>query len=59
MHKSSDFHNLGAKPISKSTMIKFFYVYTCMYAGLIPALHSASERQRYLVTTSLIGWVQA
>ena len=27
--------------------------------GLIPGLRPANERQRYFVTTSLIGWVQA
>ena len=26
--------------------------------GLIPGLRPANERQRYIVTTSLIGWAQ-
>ena len=30
-----------------------------MYAGLILGLHSANERQRYFVTTSLIGSAKA
>ena len=31
----------------------------CAWPGLIPGLRPASERRRYFVTTSLIGWSQA
>ena len=30
-----------------------------MYTGLIPSLPQTIARRRYIVTTSLIGWVQA
>ena len=40
-----------------SLQSEFEYRHT--YSGLIPGLHPANERQRYFVTTSLIGWVQA
>ena len=33
--------------------------YLQAWSGLILGLHSANERQRYIVTMSLIGWVQA
>ena len=33
--------------------------YKYEYAGLILGLPPANEKQRYIVTTSLIGWAQA
>ena len=35
------------------------YIHNYMFAGLILGLRPANERRRYLVTTSLIGWVQS
>ena len=34
-------------------------VETNIISGLILGLHQANVRQRYFVTTSLIGWAQA
>ena len=35
-----------------------YYIFPQVCAGLILGLRLASERRRYFVTTSLIGWVQ-
>ena len=37
----------------------FFAVLVCIITGLILGLYPANKRQRYVVTTSLIAWVQA
>ena len=32
-------------------------IYMGLYAGISLDVHPASERRRYIVTTSFIGWV--
>ena len=58
--------HIQSTPTHKSLLVAdknptqpIFNAYTSLCAGLILGLRPANERQRYFVTTSLIGWVQA
>ena len=51
-------YSCGSSLTERKIFTRWSFLYNAISSGLILGLRPANERQRYIVMTSLIGWVQ-